>query len=76
MYTISGENSLTRKSFIGITKAISTFSYEQDLTYCANHDLMSRAFRQGKSVSPNPFSKEEHTSIYKFNVTIDTKKIR
>ncbi len=75
MYTISGDKSITRKSPIGITKAISTFSYEQDLAYYANHDLVSRAIKQGKSVSLNPYSKEEHTSIFKFSVTIDTKKL-
>jgi len=74
MYTISGENSITRKSPVGITKAISIYSYEQDLAFYANHDLVSRAIKQGNSVNPNPYNKEEHTSLFKFSVTLDSKK--
>lgn len=75
MYTISGDNSITRKSPVGITKAISTFSYEQDLAFYANHDLVSRAIKQGNNVKPNPYNKEEHTSLYKFSVVLDSKKL-
>ena len=73
MYTISGENSLTRKSPIGITKAVSISNYEQDLAFYANHDLVKRANEQGLNVSPNPYNKEEHTALYKISFTIDSK---
>lgn len=73
MYTISGENSLTRKSPIGITKAVSISNYEQDLAFYANHDLVKRANVQGLNVSPSPYNKEEHTSLYKISFTIDSK---
>ncbi|MBI5807783.1 MAG: type I-B CRISPR-associated protein Cas7/Cst2/DevR [Ignavibacteriales bacterium] len=73
MYTISGENSLTRKSPIGITKAVSISNYEQDLAFYANHDLVKRANDQGLNVTPNPYSKEEHNALYKISFTIDSK---
>ncbi|MHB8338549.1 MAG: type I-B CRISPR-associated protein Cas7/Cst2/DevR [Ignavibacteriaceae bacterium] len=73
MYTISGENSLTRKSPIGMTKAVSISNYEQDLAFYANHDLVKRANEQGLNVTPNPYNKEEHSALYKISFTIDNK---
>ena len=79
MFTVSEQGAFTRKSPIGITKAISIADYEQDLAFYGNHDLVARATYQGlktsdnKYPSPDPYNKEEHTTFYKLSFTIDEK---
>ena len=74
MFT-AGDQSITRKSPLGITKAISFFPYESDLVFYANHDLVARGRQEGLDVNPSPINKEEHSSLYKISFTIDAKMI-
>ncbi len=73
MFTKANESALTRKSPLGITKAIGLFPYKQDMAFYANHDFVNRVNKQGKNATPNPLNKEEYNGLFKLSFTIDKK---
>jgi CRISPR-associated protein Cas7/Cst2/DevR subtype I-B len=74
MFTI-GRQAITRKSPLGITKAVALSPYEADLAFYANHDLVARGKQEGLNVSPSPVNKEEHNSFYKVSFTLDAEMV-
>jgi CRISPR-associated protein Cst2 len=70
MFTIGGQQSITRKAPVGITKAVALETWEGDMQFNANHDLASRC-----ESNPNPVNKEEHQSFFKGSFTIDCNKL-
>ncbi len=73
MYTTEGENSITRKAPVGITKAVSLEPYLGDMAFYANHDLVRRGKHLG--ATPDINNREEHLSFYKVSFTIDAERL-
>ncbi|MGC8720193.1 MAG: type I-B CRISPR-associated protein Cas7/Cst2/DevR [Thermodesulforhabdaceae bacterium] len=74
MFTV-GRRAITRKSPVGITKAVALSPYEADLAFYANHDLVARGKQEGLNVNPSPVNKEEQNSFYKISFTLDVEMI-
>ncbi|MCM8807890.1 MAG: type I-B CRISPR-associated protein Cas7/Cst2/DevR [Candidatus Omnitrophica bacterium] len=70
MFTIGGQLSITRKSPLGITKAIALEGWQGDIALNANHDFASRA-----NAKPIPVNREESKSLFKVSFTFDIERI-
>lgn len=68
MYTPAA---LTRKSAVTPTKAVALESWQGDMQFNANHDLVRRAGNN----SPSPVNKEEQLSYFKVSFTIDVERL-
>lgn len=66
MFTVGGELSITRKSPLGITKAIAYENWTGDMAFYANHDLAYRS-----NIAPIPVNREESKSLFKASFTLD-----
>ena len=76
MYTLGGENAVTRPAPVTFTHAISIEPYEGDAGFYANHEMVRRGLGEGqKDATPNPFNRQEHLSLYKYSVLIDLERI-
>jgi len=70
MSTFKGEGALTRPAPVTFTHAISMEPYNGDLAFYANPEMARRA-----NDDPNPYTRQEHISLYKYSVLIDLSRI-
>lgn len=70
MFTQGARTAITRKAPVTLTKAIALEPWQGDMQFNANHDMARRS-----GSSPDPTTKEENQSLYKFSVTIDINRL-
>lgn len=70
-YMRTSAPALNRKSTVTPTKAVALESWQGDMQFNANHDLVKRAGTN----SPNPVNKEEQLSYFKVSFTIDVDRL-
>ncbi len=75
MVTISGQNSITRKAPLGITKAEGLEPWEGDMAFYSNHDQVRRGREQGYNAEPDLYNKEEFLGFFKVSFTLDLERI-
>lgn len=65
-----------RSASITFLNAVSLEPYYGDMSFNANHDMVRRAKEQGlENPTPNPYTMENHLSLYKYSVIFDLDKI-
>ncbi len=65
-----------RSASITFLNAVSLEPYYGDMSFNANHEMVRRAKEQGlENPTPNPYTMENHLSLYKYSVIFDLDKI-
>ncbi len=68
---------IQRESPVKVSHAVSLTPFEGDYQFAGNHSIAKRALEAGKidKMDINLFTREEHETLYKYTVVIDTEEI-
>ena len=76
-FLITSPTQIQKENPVKITHAISLTPYNNDVLFYANLSFAGR-YREAHGalgLEPNPFNKEEHYSLYGYNITIDLEEL-
>ncbi len=72
---ITGGKKIARKGAIKVTKAVSLFNYDMDMSFYSNGFMMDRARKQGVDIDQSIFNREENITLFKYSILIDLESI-